>query len=407
MSCSFCGACTDSVFLDLGTAPPSNAFLSRDALSGPESWFPLRLVTCARCFLVQVDPAQPPETLFTPDYVYHSSVSRSWLDHASRFADYAISTLRLAQDSLVIEAASNDGYLLRNFVERGIPCLGIEPTEGTAKVARNQGVETLVEFLGSSLASRLVEERGAADLVVANNVLAHVPDLNDFVAGLSMLLAPNGTISCEFPHLFSMVTGSQFDTAYHEHYSYFSFGTVKTIFAAHGLRAWHVEHLQTHGGSLRVWACRQDAEFEESPAVQSLLLAESTAGMRSIDWYEGFQRTAERIKDDFLSFLISCKREGTRVAGYGAAAKGNTLINYAGARADLIPFVADASPYKQGRYLPGSRIPVVSEDRLREERPDIVIVLPWNLRSEITRQLSYIRDWGGRFAFAVPQLEIQ
>jgi SAM-dependent methyltransferase len=305
-----------------------------------------------------------------------------------------------------VEVASNDGYLLQYVAARGIPCLGIEPTSGTAKVARERGIETIERFFGASLAHELATRHGHADLIIANNVLAHVPDINDFVAGFSKLLAANGVVTMEFPHLLELVTHRQFDTVYHEHFSYLSFLTVCRILAAHGLRAWDVETLPTHGGSLRVWACRDGAFHARSPRVDVMLARERDAGMEAALFYRGFQAAAESIKDAFLTFLLQQRREGHSVAAYGAAAKGNTLLNFAGVRRDLLACVADASPHKQGRFLPGARIPVVDESHLRRMRPDFVVVLPWNLRAEIMSQLAYIRDWGGRFVFAVPRLEI-
>ena len=406
MNCRFCGTPLQDVFLDLGTAPPSNAFLSAEALEAPEYWFPLKVVTCRECHLVQVDEVQQRERLFAPDYAYYSSYSRSWLAHAARYVDKAVARLGLGAGSLVIEVASNDGYLLQYVSERGIPCVGIEPTAGTAEAARSRGIETLVRFFSAAFAHELVAKRGHADLIVGNNVLAHIPDINDFVAGLATLLAKRGAITVEFPHLLELVAKRQFDTVYHEHFSYLSFHTVRRIFAAHGLRVWDVEQLSTHGGSLRVWACHENATHAETPAVAALLALEQQAGMFELSYYQGLQSVAEMVKNDFLRFLLRQKSEGKRVVGYGAAAKGNTLINFAGVRPDLLSFVADSSPHKQGRFLPGSRIPVVDEQHLRAARPDFVVVLPWNLRDEIIAQLAYVRDWGGQLVFVVPSLEI-
>ena len=405
MKCRFCAAGLDQVFLDLGSAPPSNAFLTEHALSQAETWFPLKLWTCPACLLVQVDEVQDHAALFAPDYAYYSSISRSWLDHCRAYVDKARHRLSLDASSLVVEVASNDGYLLQYVQAAGIPCLGVEPTAGTAEEARRRGIDTRVEFFGLGLARRIVSEVRHADLVVANNVLAHVPDINDFVAGIAALLAPQGVLTVEFPHLQRLMEGRQFDTVYHEHFSYFSLTTIQRIFAAHGLRVWDVEQLPTHGGSLRVWASLDASSFPETPALSSILADEAAAGMLEHRYYQGFQTKADEVKNDLLEFLLRQLRQGRRVVGYGAAAKGNTLLNYAGVRPDLIPYVVDASPHKQGLYLPGSRIPIVSEERLREDRPDIVLILPWNLRAEISEQLSYIRDWGGRFAVSVPFLE--
>jgi SAM-dependent methyltransferase len=406
MNCRSCGTVLTCEFLDLGTAPPSNAFLAPADLAKPEAWFPLKLHACSNCHLVQVDEVQAHDKLFAPDYVYFSSFSRSWLEHAERYVALAVERLGLGASSLVVELASNDGYLLQYVAARGIPCLGIEPTEGTAQAARERGIETIVQFFGRRFADELAGTRGTADLVIGNNVLAHVPDINDFVAGIARLLAPEGVATLEFPHLLELVANRQFDTVYHEHFSYLSFHTVQRIFAAQGLRLWDVEVLPTHGGSLRVWACLEDASHAATPAVAAMLARESEAGMMDMAWYEGFQRVAESVKDDFLSFLIEKKRAGEKVVAYGAAAKGNTLINFAGVRPDLIAFVVDASPHKQGRYLPGSRIPVVDEAMLRHARPRFVVILPWNLRDEISLQLDYVRQWGGKLVVAIPNMEV-
>lgn len=406
MKCRFCGTALTDVFLDLGSAPPSNAFLGPDDLNAPETYFPLRLYTCPECHLVQIDEVQKHDALFSSDYAYFSSYSRTWLAHAERYVTQAVERLGLNSQSLVMEVASNDGYLLQYVKARSIPCIGIEPTAGTAAAARTRGIETIEQFFGKRFAQDFVAERGPADLLVGNNVLAHVPDLNDFVAGIAIALAPGGTATLEFPHLMQLVAQHQFDTIYHEHFSYFSFRTAQRIFAAHGLRIWDVEELPTHGGSLRLWACHNDATHDETPAVAVLLARESAAGMLNMAYYRDFQTQADAIKNAFLTFLLDCKRNGKQVVGYGAAAKGNTLLNYAGVRPDLLAYVMDASPHKQGRWLPGSRIPVVAEPRIRETRPDFVVILPWNLRDEITAQLAYIRDWGAQFVTVIPQLAV-
>ncbi|PNS09307.1 class I SAM-dependent methyltransferase [Solilutibacter silvestris] len=406
MKCRFCDSPLHDVFLDLGSAPPSNAFLRVDELNAPEAWFPLKLHVCNQCHLVQVDEVQKHDALFSSDYVYFSSYSRSWLDHAERYVAQAVERLDITPHSLVVEIASNDGYLLQYVKARGIPCIGIEPTASTAAVARERSIETLEQFFGQHSAQEFTASRGNADLIIANNVLAHVPNLNDFVAGLATMLAPEGNITIEFPHLMQLMTKRQFDTVYHEHFSYFSFHTVQRVLAMHGVRIWDVEELPTHGGSLRIWACHAGAANHETTAVGTLLARERASGMLDMSYYQDFQRTANEIKNDFLSFLLDCKRNGKSVIGYGAAAKGNTLLNYAGVRPDLLTYVVDASPHKQGRYLPGSRIPVVTETRIRETRPDYVVVLPWNLRDEITMQLAYIREWRGKFVTAVPKLEV-
>lgn len=406
MKCRFCQTPLHDVFLDLGSAPPSNAFLSADDLNAPEVYFPLRLYTCSECHLVQVDEVQKHDALFSSDYVYFSSYSRTWLAHAESYVARAVEQLGLGSYSLVMELASNDGYLLQYVKARGIPCVGIEPTAGTAAAARARGIETLGYFFGERFARDFAMTRRQADLIVANNVLAHVPDLNDFVAGIKAVLAPGGVATVEFPHLLQLVTQHQFDTVYHEHFSYLSFHTAQRIFVSHGLCIWDVEELPTHGGSLRLWISHDTAGHLETPAVAALMLKESTAGMLSMDYYRGFQPLTDGIKNAFLTFLLDCKRNGKQVVGYGAAAKGNTLLNYAGVRPHLLGYVVDASPHKQGRYLPGSRIPVVEEARIREDRPDFVVIFPWNLREEITAQLAYIREWGGKFITAIPELAV-
>lgn len=406
MKCRHCAAPLTDVFIDLGAAPPSNAFLRTEDLARPELHFPLKVYTCAECQLVQVDEVQRHDALFSDDYVYFSSYSSSWLAHARRYVDQVVDRLTLGADSLVMEIASNDGYLLQYVKARGIGCVGIEPTASTAAVARGLGIESIESFFGAGFARQFVAERRQADLVLGNNVLAHVPDINDFVAGLREVLAPAGTITVEFPHLLQLVEQGQFDTVYHEHFSYLSLHTVQRIFASQGLAVWDVQELPTHGGSLRVWAQHADHPRAPTAAVSALLRKEADAGMTGMDFYRRLQPVAERIKNDLLSFLIEQRRAGKSVVGYGAAAKGNTLLNYAGVRPDLLACVADASPHKQGRFLPGSRIPVVAEAELRRQRPDFVIVLPWNLRDEIGEQLAYIRDWGGRLVTLVPQLRI-
>ena len=409
MKCRHCATPlhqVNDVFVDLGAAPPSNAFLREQDLARAELHFPLKVLTCPECRLVQVDEVQRCEALFSNDYVYFSSYSTSWLAHAKAYVEQVAERLSLGSASLVMEVASNDGYLLQYMVQRGVPCVGIEPTASTAQVARDKGIETIPEFFGRDFGRRFAAERGKADLVLGNNVLAHVPDINDFVAGFGEVLAPLGTVTVEFPHLMQLVQQGQFDTIYHEHFSYLSLYTVQRIFAAQGLVVWDVETLSTHGGSLRVWAQHRANPRPVSPRVTELLEQEDAAGMRHASFYQGLQAGADRIKNELLAFLIDQKRAGKTVAGYGAAAKGNTLLNHAGIRPDLLPFVVDASPHKQGRWLPGSRIPVVGEAMLRESRPDFVLILPWNLRDEITAQLACVREWGGRFVTAVPALTI-
>jgi len=394
-------------FIDLGTAPPSNAYLSDAALSAPETWYPLRVRACTRCWLVQTEDYAHSAELFAGDYAYFSSFSSSWLRHAERYVADMARRFGLGPASNVIEVASNDGYLLQYVRARGIPCLGIEPTHGTAQAARDRGIEVVEAFFGAALGEQLQRDGRAADLAVANNVLAHVPDINDFVAGFSRVLKPHGVATFEFPHLLRLVEDCQFDTIYHEHYSYLSLTAARAILAHSGLAVFDVEALDTHGGSLRVFAERADtATRAVAASVGALLEREAAAGVTTEAYYGGFQPRADALKNDFLGFLIEAKRAGRRVGAYGAAAKGNTLLNYAGVRPDLLPWVVDRNPSKQGKHLPGSRIVVVDEARLRQERPPFVVILPWNLRAEVTEQLAYVRDWGGRFVTAVPRLEI-
>lgn len=406
MNCRHCRGILEHAFLDLGSAPPSNAFLSAADLSAPETFFPLKLFVCGRCWLVQTEDYARADDLFQPDYAYFSSTSETWLKHAARYAEEMRSRLGLDERSFVVEVASNDGYLLRHFVAAGIPCLGIEPTAGTAAAAEALGVPVLREFFGLELATRLVRERPQADLLIGNNVYAHVPDVNDFTAGLSKLLKPGGTITLEFPHLLRLIEGNQFDTVYHEHFSYFSLQTVSRIFERGGLRVWDVDRLPTHGGSLRVYGCHATDARGTTPAVEDVLNEERRGGLEQLSTYQAFQGKADRVKNDLLLFLIEQRHAGKLVAGYGAAAKGNTLLNYAGVRPDLLPWVCDAAPSKQGKFLPGSRIPVLPPSVLRERRPHVVLVLAWNILDEVMAQQAAVREWGGTFVVAVPSLRI-
>jgi SAM-dependent methyltransferase len=396
----------DDVFIDLGSAPPSNAFLTALDLDKGEVHLPLKVLTCRECRLVQVDELQRHDALFSDDYVYFSSYSTSWLRHAEAYVGLVVDRLHLTGKSLVVEVASNDGYLLQFVQARAIPCVGIEPTDCTADVARAKGIETLDEFFGEASARHFVTSRRHADLVVCNNVLAHVPDINDFVRGLAEVLTPGGCVTIEFPHLMQLVRHAQFDTIYHEHFSYLSLQTVQRIFAAHGLTVWDVETLPTHGGSLRVWAQPAGHSRAVTANVAAVLAEECGAGMCEPAFYRGLQARAERIKDDLVAFLIDAKRQGQTVMGYGAAAKGNTLLNFAGIRPDLISAVADASPHKQGRFLPGSRIPVVAPDEIARRKPDYIVLLPWNLLPELTALLAPARAWGAKFVTAVPELTV-
>jgi SAM-dependent methyltransferase len=355
---------------------------------------------------VQTQDHASADELFANDYAYFSSTSRSWLAHAASYAQAITSRLNLGPEHFVLEVASNDGYLLRNFVGAGIPCLGIEPTANTACAAEALGVPVLREFFGATVARRLAAENRQADLVIGNNVYAHVPDINDFTTGLREVLRPGGTITLEFPHLLELIRHGQFDTVYHEHFSYLSLGAVQKIFQSAGLRVIDVERLPTHGGSFRVYGAHADDPRPESPAIASVLDDESRAGLRSISTYTNFQQRANRIKDDFVAFLIDQKQRGLCVAAYGAAAKGNTLLNYAGVRPDLLPFVCDAAPSKQGKYMPGSRIPILPPSALEVRKPDIIVILPWNIAEEVLAQLAHVRAWGGRFAVAVPEMRL-
>ena len=406
MKCRHCGNDGFWPFLDLGTAPPSNSYVAREALSKPELWYPLVIRTCATCLLTQTEDFASRETFFSESYAYFSSFSTSWLNHARSYVETMSERFSLGSNSRVIEVAANDGYLLQYVKAKGIPCLGVEPTTSTAEAARAKGIEIVEDFFGVALAEDLVAKGWQADLTAANNVLAHVPDINDFVCGFARLLKPEGVATFEFPHLLNMIRENQFDTAYHEHYSYLSLISVERIFAANGLRLFDVETTPWHGGSLRVFACRADATTRPVQAsVASMRATEEKAGMRDRAFYEGFQASAERVRNDFVEYLIHCRRKGLKVAAYGAAAKGNTLLNYGGVKPDLIAFVVDKNPAKQGQFLPGSRIPVVDEDRLKAEKPDRVVILPWNIETEIRAQLSYITGWGGKFVTAVPSLK--
>ncbi|MEO5343593.1 MAG: class I SAM-dependent methyltransferase [Gammaproteobacteria bacterium SHHR-1] len=405
MKCRHCGGALCLPFLDLGSAPPSNAYLSTAALCAPETCYPLRILVCENCWLVQTEDHAGREALFTQDYAYFSSFSTTWLAHAERYVTQMIKRFGLNASSCVVEVAANDGYLLQYIKQAGIPCYGIEPTTSTASAARSKGIDIVERFFGLELADELAQTGRQADLMVANNVLAHVPDINDFVSGFSRLLKPQGVVTFEFPHLLRMVQENQFDTAYHEHYSYLSLTTVQHILAANGLRLFAVEELPTHGGSLRVFAQRSDTgTLSHQQAVTDLLETEVKAGIKTAAFYRNFQQQAERVKDDLLLFLIEAKRQGLSVGAYGAAAKGNTLLNFAGIRPDLLPYVVDKNPAKQGKYLPGSRIAIVDEAHLKAHQPDRILILPWNLRQEVMGQLAYVRAWGGQFVTAVPKL---
>lgn len=406
VDCRHCGAKLRRDFIDLGHQPPSNAYLAAEALAEPETYFPLKVYVCTNCWLAQLPAHAVASDLFTPDYAYFSSTSKAWLAHAKSYVAAMTERLDLGPDKLVVEVASNDGYLLQYVKDRGIPCLGIEPTASTAAAARAKGVETIKLFLGEATGCEIAARHGRADLVIANNVLAHVPDINDFVRGIAVLLAPDGVVTFEFPHLLSLLQGLQFDTIYHEHFSYLSLTAASRVLEAAGLVLFDVEELPSHGGSIRLFATHATAGRSASPAVGAFLAKERDAGIEDLSAYTRLQREAERIKNELLTFLIAEKSAGRRVAAYGAAAKGNTLLNFAGVKPDLIPYVCDAAPSKQGRFLPGSHIPIRAPAVLREDKPDTVLILPWNIAEEIVSALGEVRDWGGRFAIAVPRLTL-
>ena len=405
MKCRHCTNELTLTLIDLGSAPPSNSYLSELNLWAPERWYPLRVLVCDSCWLVQTEDYAHHSEFFSEDYAYFSSYSSSWLKHSEQYMEEMAERFDLGPNSLIVEVAANDGYLLQYAKARGIPCFGIEPTASTAAAARRRGLEIIEEFFGEAQGKALAAQGRKADLMVANNVLAHVPDINDFLAGFAEMLSDDGVATFEFPHLLQMVTENQFDTIYHEHFSYLSLIAVEAIMRHNGLSVFDVAELPTHGGSLRVFAQRSDlGRREVNAAVGALIGRELAMGMAARSFYEGFQARANRVKNDLYLFLVEAMRGGKRVVGYGAAAKGNTLLNYAGVRPDLLPYVVDLNPAKQGRYLPGSRIPIVTEDVLRKERPDYVLILPWNIKTEVMQQLDYIRDWGGQFVTAVPSL---
>ena len=407
MNCRFDGKKITNQFVDLGFSPPSNSFLTKAQLNEGEVFYPLKLYVSERTFLVQTDEYKQASEIFSEDYVYFSSFSTSWLEHSKAYVEMMISRFDFTPSSFVVEIASNDGYLLQYFKERNIPVLGIEPTAGTAATAEKKGIPSWVNFFGVELAERMVKEGKQADLLLGNNVLAHVPDINDFIKGLKIALKHVGIITMEFPHLMKLIENNQFDTIYHEHFSYLSLHAVNIIFKHHGLTIFDVEEIPTHGGSLRIFAKHHDNNLNPiGPSVETLLKKEVAAGMTSLPYYEGFQEKVNDIKNAFLEFLLKAKKEKKRIAAYGAAAKGNTLLNYCGIKTDLIDFVVDANPHKQNKYLPGSHIPVVSEATLKIERPDYVIIFPWNIKEEIKDQLAYIREWDGQFVTAIPNLQI-
>jgi len=407
MNCRHCGTPLTHTFLDLGFAPPSNAYLAKEDLSKPEKYYPLNIKVCDHCWLVQTEDYAQADELFSPDYAYFSSTSTGWLEHAKRYSQQMTEMLKLNSSSHVIEIASNDGYLLKNFVEAKIPCLGIEPTDSTADAAEKLGVPVLREFFGENLGKQLAQEGKQADLIAGNNVYAHVPDINDFTKGLKAALKPEGTITLEFPHLMQLIKQTQFDTVYHEHFSYLSLYTVSQIFQAARLRVWNVEELPTHGGSLRVYGCHMEETRTTTKSVDAMLKKENAEGLQRLETYKTFQNRADQVKNGVLQFLIEQKQSGKTVAAYGAAAKGNTLLNYAGVKPDLLPFVCDAAEAKQGKYMPGSHIPILSPKAIEQERPDYVLILPWNIANEVITQNIKVRNWQGKFVTAVPELKIR
>lgn len=406
MKCRHCDHQLEYIFLDLGYAPASNAYLSKEDLGAPETTFPLKIYVCDQCWLVQTKDYADADELFSADYAYFSSTSQSWLQHAASYTEKITKRLKLEKNSFVIEVASNDGYLLKNFIATGIPCLGVEPTDSTADAAEKMGVPVLREFFGVATAVALAEGGKSADLICGNNVYAHVPDINDFTQGLRIALKEGGTVNLEFPHLMRLIEQNQFDTIYHEHFSYLSLTVVSRIFAQAGLRVFDLEELPTHGGSLRIYGCHDRDSRAMEPVVLEMLEREKAFGLQDLSVYRGFQQKANKVKNDFIGFLVEQKRKGKSVSAYGAAAKGNTLMNYAGIKNDLIDFVCDAAPSKQGRFMPGSHIPILSPAELANHKPDWVVILPWNIADEIIEQQQQVLSWGGKFIIAVPELRV-
>lgn len=405
MNCRHCESKLKHTFLNLGFAPPSNAYLTKDDLSKPEKYYPLKIKVCNQCWLVQTEDYAQVDELFSNEYAYFSSTSSTWLDHAKRYSQKIIEMLKLNSESHVVEVASNDGYLLKNFLKVGIPCLGIEPTDSTANTSENLGIPVLRKFFSENLAKKLSYEGKQADLIVGNNVYAHVPDINDFTKGLKALLKPDGTITLEFPHLMQLIRNIQFDTIYHEHFSYLSLYSVSRIFQFCGLRIFDVEELKTHGGSLRIYGCHQEDRRIKTARVGRILMQEKEQGMQEIETYTTFQQLANRVKNNVLEFLIEQDKLGRKVVAYGAAAKGNTLLNYAGVKPDLLSFVSDAAEAKQGKYMPGSHIPILSPEAILEAKPDFVLILPWNIADEVKQKNCKIYEWGGQFVTTVPDLK--
>jgi hypothetical protein len=403
--CRLCTAELRRTFVDLGMCPPCESYLSASQLDAPETFYPLHVRVCENCLLVQLPAYIAPEDVFS-DYAYFSSYSDSWVAHARRFVDMAATRLGLDEQSFVVEVASNDGYLLQHAVARGIRSLGIEPAANVAEVARDKGVDTEVMFLGERTGRYVASRHGRADLVVANNVLAHVPDIVDFSKGLRALVANSGKVSIEIPHLLRLIVGNEYDTIYHEHYSYLTLLTAQRVLAAADLTVVDIEELPTHGGSMRIWSTPTGAGVEVASSVARVLADEAAAGLNTVEGHDGFSRQVAIVRNDFVEFLVGCQRTSMRVAGYGAPGKGNTLLNHCGIRSDLIEFTVDRNPHKHGLFLPGTHIPIYPVERLAQERPDYVVIMPWNLRDEITAQLAYVREWGGRFVVSLPKLEV-
>jgi len=405
-ACRFCGSQLEVTFVDLGMSPPCQTHIEPHELNMMERFYPLHAWVCGKCYLVQLEEYVSPDQIFS-DYAYFSSYSDSWVEHARRYAEAMIERSKLGTQSLVMEIASNDGYLLQHFKARGVPCRGIEPAANVAEAAIAKGIPTTVKFFGRQAAAEIAREHGKPDLLLGNNVLAHVPDINDFVGGMSILLKQGGVITMEFPHLLRLMDENQFDTIYHEHFSYLSFGTVEKVFAHHGLRLFDVDQIPTHGGSLRIYGCHAaDETHPNKPAVEQLRLEEIQRGLNDLATYGAFDARVKATKRKLLNFLVETRNAGKSIVGYGAPGKGNTLLNYCGIRTDFLDYTVDRSPHKQGRFTPGTHIPIVPPERIRETRPDFVLILPWNLQREITQQHAYIKEWGGRFVVPIPSVKV-
>ena len=407
MKCRHCAFDLQHTFVDLSSSPPSNSYLTKKTINEPEKWYPLKVLVCDNCWLVQTEDFVGVSEMFSEDYAYFSSFSSTWLKHAKDYVENVTSRFNINSESLVVEIAANDGYLLQYVKDKGIPCYGIEPTQSTAEAARNKGIDIIEEFFSVKKANELLREGRQSDLITSNNVLAHVPDINDFVKGISILLKPNGIATFEFPHLLNLVELNQFDTIYHEHYSYLSLTSVQKIFEVNGLSIFDVEELPTHGGSLRIYAQRSDLGVNiKSEVVTILKRKEDKLGMSDINFYKGFQHRVEKVKIEFLTFALQAKKEGKQIVGYGAAAKGNTMMNFSGIREDIVSYVVDKSPAKKGKFMPGSRVPIIDIKNILITKPDYIIIFPWNLKDEIILELEFIKEWGGEFVILIPELKI-